>query len=295
MAAKLCFEPKRLLQGMPIVLLRGESLRTEGNEKADICGGFTMETVRVFDPGQIVIKEGSKDTSAFIILSGTAQVLKNSGGAEVAVATLEQGQVFGEMGLIEDRPRSATVRALTELKTRIITRERFNDLLRKRPSVLIPIMKSLFERLRQASELLAERNGGPGPGFAEEKSFEIVLAGQTSEAIGALSHCKRHIAKFPFLVGRESRNPDTDVFYSNDLFIREDKPYVVSRNHLALCNEDGSIWAVDRGSSFGTIINGEEIGRQSGVSRARLDREENQIILGPATSKFIFLLKVIPK
>jgi len=253
-----------------------------------------METVRVFDPGQVVIKEGTKDTSAFIILSGTAQVLKNSGAGEVVVATLEQGQVFGEMGLIEDRARSATVRAVTELKTRIITRDQFNDLLCKRPSVLIPIIKSLFERLRQASEMLAEINVGVGAAFSGERSFEVILEGRTSEAAEALSHCKRRITKFPFLIGRESKNPDTDVFYSNDLFIREEKPYVVSRNHLAIHNDGGSVWVVDRGSSFGTIVNGKEIGRHNGVSRARLDQDENQIILGPATSKFIFLLKVIP-
>jgi CRP-like cAMP-binding protein len=254
-----------------------------------------METVRVFDPGEMVIKEGARGTSAFIILSGTAQVIKNSGEGEVVVATLEEGQVFGEMGLIEDRPRSATVKACGELKTRIITRDQFNALLTKRPSVLIPIIKSLFERLRQASEMVAETNmGGRGEGL-EERSFEVIVEGQTQEAKEALGHCKRSITKFPFLIGRESKDPDTDVFYTNDLFVREQKPYVVSRNHLAIKNEAGWVWVVDRGSSFGTIVNGKEIGRHTGITRARLDQEENQIILGPVTSKFIFLLRVTAK
>jgi CRP/FNR family transcriptional regulator, cyclic AMP receptor protein len=254
-----------------------------------------MDRARVFEPGEIVIKEGAKDTSAYIILSGSAQVIKHSGGREVIVADLEEGQVFGEMGLIEDRPRSATVRAITELKTRIITREQFNDLLCKRPSVLIPIMKSLFERLRQASQRLAETNGADRAVIAEERSLEVILEGQTSEAAEALGHCKRRIRKFPFLIGRESKNPDTDVFYSNDLFIREQKPYVISRNHLAINKSGGSVWVVDRGSSFGTIVNGKDIGRHSGVTRARLEQAENQVILGPVTSRFIFLLKVVPK
>jgi CRP-like cAMP-binding protein len=254
-----------------------------------------METIRVFEPGDIVIKEGTKGTSAFIILSGTAQVIKNSGDSEVSVATLEEGQVFGEMGLIEDRPRSATVKALTELKTRVITQEHFNDLLCKRPSVLIPIIKSLFERLRQASEMLAETNSNARAGIQEERAFEVIMEGQTEEAKRVLSYCKRHVTKFPFLIGRDSKNSDTDVFYNNDLFIKEEKPYVVSRNHLAINNEGGSVWVVDRGSTFGSIVNGKEIGRHIGSTRARLDQEENQIILGPATSKFIFLLKVILK
>ncbi len=69
---------------------------------------------------------------------------------------------------------------------------------------------------------------------------------------------------------------------------------MVSRNHIAVTNEAGAIWVVDRGSAFGTIVNGKEIGGQSGISRASLDKKENQIIIGPATSKYIFLLKVVP-
>jgi len=69
---------------------------------------------------------------------------------------------------------------------------------------------------------------------------------------------------------------------------------VVSRNHLAVSNEKGAAWIVDRGSAFGVIVNGREIGGNSGVTRAILDKEENQIVVGPATSRFIFLLQVLP-
>ena len=78
-----------------------------------------MEMIKGFKSGETVIEEGTKGTSAFIILSGTVGVLKRSGGKEVQLATLGQGQVFGEMGLIEDRPRSATVRALSEIRARV--------------------------------------------------------------------------------------------------------------------------------------------------------------------------------
>jgi CRP/FNR family cyclic AMP-dependent transcriptional regulator len=251
-----------------------------------------MENVEAFGPGDIVIKEGTKGTSAFIVLSGAVEVLKRSGNKDILVATLGEGQVFGEMGLIEDRPRSATVKAITELRLRVISREGFNELLQKKPSVLIPIIKSLFERLRQASELFAERSAA---GETKEQSFDVIMEGQTVEAQRALGNCKRTISKFPFLIGRDSKNTDTDVFYNNDLFLREKEPYVVSRNHLAINNERGSVWVIDRGSAFGTIVNGKEIGHQSGTTRARLEKQENQVIIGPATSKFIFLLKVIPR
>lgn len=103
-----------------------------------------MENIETFEPGEIVIKEGTKGTSAFIVLSGAVEVLKRSGDRDIPVATLGEGQVFGEMGLIEDHPRSASVKAMTDLRLRVISREGFNELLQKKPSVLIPIIKSLF-------------------------------------------------------------------------------------------------------------------------------------------------------
>ena len=248
-----------------------------------------MKDIEAFGPGEIVIQEGTKGTSAFIVLSGAVEVLKRSGDREIVVATLGEGQVFGEMGLIEDRPRSATVKAMTELKLRVISREGFNTLLQRKPSVLIPIIKSLFERLRQASDLLAEGIACGGP---QEQAFDVLLEGQTAEARQALGDCKRTLTQFPFLIGRDSKNTETDVFYNNDLFLREKEPYRVSRNHLAIHNERGAIWVIDRGSAFGTIVNGKEIGHKTGVTRARLDKPENQVIIGSATSKFIFLIKV---
>lgn len=254
-----------------------------------------MDVIKAFKPDERIIEEGQKGTSAYVILSGTVEVFKKSGDKEVSLGTLGEGQVFGEMGLIEDHPRSATVKARSEIKVRIISREDFNELLRKKPSFLIPIMKNLFERLRQLGELLAVRTANPYGETGEERAFDVVMEGQTVEAQEILHNRKLLITKFPFLIGRESHeDPDLDVFYNNDLAIKEEKPFVISRCHLSINNESGHIWVSDRGSAFGAIVNGKEIGGQTGLARASLDREENQVIIGPATSKFIFLLRVIP-
>ncbi len=255
-----------------------------------------MRKLKNYEPRETVIEEGTKGTSAFVVLSGAVEVLKRSGKTEVSVATLGEGQVFGEMGLIEDKSRSATVKAITELKVQEINRDDFNELLKTKPSVLIPIMKSLFERLRQASDRLAEMSAHLKAGKKQgERAFEVIMSGQTSEARNALDDRRLHITKFPFLVGRGYKSADADVFYNNDFPIFERKPFVISRNHLAISNEGGMMWIVDRGSAFGTIVNGREIGGETGVTRAALDKEENQIIIGPATSTYIFLLWVVPR
>ena len=262
--------------------------------RVDLDREISMEVSETFQSGEVIIEEGTKGSSAYVIVSGAVEVLKRSGDKEVTVATLGEGKVFGEMGLIEDRPRSATIKALSEVNVRIIDREQFNDLLRVKPAVLVPIVKILFERLREASNLLAQRTIEPAKKIKKERAFKVVLEGQTVEAKKIFDNQKRHVTKFPFLIGRYSLNRDTDVFYHNDLFIEEKEPFVVSRNHLAIDNKAGKIWVIDRGSAFGTIVNGQEIGGNSGIFRIPLEREQNQIIIGPATSKFIYLLKVIP-
>ncbi len=251
-----------------------------------------MEIIKSFKAGETIIEEGSKGTSAYLILSGSAKVYKKAGTKEVAIATLGNEQVFGEMGLIEDRPRSATVRASSNLEVRVIDRQQFNDLLREKPSTLIPIMKSLFERLRQADDLLAEKISLADPGTKEDKGYQVIMEGQTVEAKNALDNQSLLVTKFPFLIGRYvPHDPDSDVFYDNDLAIFEEQPYVISRHHLSINKERGLLWIVDRGSAFGIIVNGQEIGGSSRVTRAPLDKAENQVIIGPATSRYIFLLK----
>ena len=255
---------------------------------------ITTEITETFQRGDIIIEEGARGSSAYVILSGAVEVLKKSRKKEVAVATLGEGKVFGEMGLIEDRPRSATIRAISEVKVRTIDRDQFNELLKTKPAILIPIIKTLFERLREASNLLVQKATEPQKVSTKERSFKVVMEGQTAEAKRILNNQTLSITKFPFLIGRHSLNRETDVFYHNDLFIEESEPYVVSRNHLAIDNKGGRVWVVDRGSAYGTIVNGTEIGAQCGFFRLPLEREKNQIIIGPVTSKFIYLLKVIP-
>ena len=250
-----------------------------------------METIEVFKAGDTIMEEGTKGTSAYVILSGIAKVYKRTKIGEIVVATLGNGQVFGEMGLIEDRPRSATVKAFSDLKVTAIDREQFNKLLKVNPSALIPIMKSLFERLRQVSELLAAKDSELHPHSKDGMEVEIIMEGQTVEAKKVLDNRKLLITKFPFLIGRYSlQDPDSDVFYYNDLAIEEEKPYVISRHHLSINNEGGRLWVVDRGSAFGVIVNGKEIGGSKNETRAVIDKDENQIVIGPATSTYIFLL-----
>jgi CRP-like cAMP-binding protein len=249
---------------------------------------------KTFPPGEVIIKEGSSGTSAYVILAGEVDVTKKVKGKDVVIATLSKGQVFGEMGLLEDRLRSATVTVRSELNVREINRDDFNALLVKDPLVLVPILKSLFEKLRQTTNMLAKSSSDIGRAPTSATGvFRVILSGHSPEAKKVLDNKEIEIRKFPFLIGRYSANVDLDVFYMNDIAIKEKKPYRVSRNHLAIVKEGGEILVTDRGSAYGAIVNSNHIGGKSSDACARLKAGNNRITVGDTLSRFTFNVEVM--
>lgn len=104
--------------------------------------------VRVYLPGEAVVRQGEKGAEFFIILEGTAEVRRGEGGKVATVATLHPMQFFGEMSLLTGEPRSATIVAQTKLEVVVIT-------------------KAVLERPIMGNPLLAERIGAV---LAERKS-----------------------------------------------------------------------------------------------------------------------------
>lgn len=86
--------------------------------------------IKTFEPGTTVIVEGAPSDIFYIIASGSADVFKRMDDGEVHVARLGRGQYFGEVGLLQNIPRTATVRAASDtlLTTMMLTREVFLDL-----------------------------------------------------------------------------------------------------------------------------------------------------------------------
>ena len=87
--------------------------------------------------------------------SGTAAVHKSlPGGEQQFLGALGQGDIFGELGLIDGLPRSATVTALGGCRIRELSQETFDLLVKQNPKALMPILKILVNRLRQTLRLL---------------------------------------------------------------------------------------------------------------------------------------------
>jgi len=98
---------------------------------------------------------------AYIIDAGKVEVSKiRPNGEKQIIDVLNENDIFGEMGLIDGFPRSATVIALEDCTISIMTQEAFNSLAQHNPQALMPILKVLAKRLRATLTLVEDLQEG---------------------------------------------------------------------------------------------------------------------------------------
>ena len=101
---------------------------------------FVVENV---DAGQVIFQQGEEGDCAYFIQSGEVDVVRKENGAERVVATLSKGQYFGEMALISDAPRNATVRAVTSVRLAVLGKQNFLTMLSLMPHTQEDILKTV--------------------------------------------------------------------------------------------------------------------------------------------------------
>ena len=112
---------------------------------------------KYYKKGEEIIKEGMLSDCAYIIDAGKVEVSKICNNGEKQIFdVLNENDIFGEMGLIDGFPRSATVIALEDCTISIMTQEAFNSLAQYNPQALMPILKVLAKRLRATLTLVEE-------------------------------------------------------------------------------------------------------------------------------------------
>ena len=113
-----------------------------------------MNLKRNLKKGETVFSQGSPSDCAFIISSGSVEIIENTPQGQKVIGQLTENEIFGEMGLIDGKPRSATVRALEESVVFKMTQISFDKLAREKPEALLPILKVLSGRLRETMNFM---------------------------------------------------------------------------------------------------------------------------------------------
>lgn len=110
---------------------------------------FAIEDIK---PGQVIFQQGEPGNCAYFVQEGEVEVVRKDKGVEQVIAKLSKGQYFGEMALISDAPRNATVRAATPVRVAILGKENFLTMLRLLPHTQEDIMETMKARAMAGAE-----------------------------------------------------------------------------------------------------------------------------------------------
>lgn len=111
--------------------------------------------IQRFADGETIVSEGVVSNNAYIIMEGKVNVTKKVDKKTVLINTLNTGEVFGEMGLISQALRSASVVAVGNVTIGVIEREYFEKIVADLPEDMQAIVRALVDRLRFTSEQLS--------------------------------------------------------------------------------------------------------------------------------------------
>lgn len=112
--------------------------------------------IQRYSNGDIIVSEGIVSNNAYIILEGKVNVTKKVDKKSILINSLNKGEVFGEMGLISQTVRSASVVAAGDVTIGVIEREQFEQTVSQLPDDVGAIVRALVDRLRYTSDQLSK-------------------------------------------------------------------------------------------------------------------------------------------
>lgn len=109
---------------------------------------------QAFNPGDIVIQQGDLSDSLYIIKQGKAIVTVTNRDSQTVIATLTDGDFFGEMAMLTSKPRTATVRALTDLVLMRVDRQNLGRVIQAHPDILMHLAEQFARRIEALRRII---------------------------------------------------------------------------------------------------------------------------------------------
>lgn len=119
------------------------------------------KTKQTFDDGDVIFREGGPSDTAYEIVSGTVEIAKMGDDGNVLLATLGAGEMFGEMGVLDQEERNATAKAVGPVTVNAIDRKDFLAGIEGNPDTALDVIGNLSGKLRGADDKLAHGAGTP--------------------------------------------------------------------------------------------------------------------------------------
>jgi hypothetical protein len=202
------------------------------------------------------------------------------------------------MGVVENRPRSATARAASEVEVEILTPTEFLDQIARSPQAARELIQRLSQRLRQADDRIVDderRSGRAQKTQTDADGHTTAVVSVKNVYLSAKGPWLQRqfrtplgLDDLPFIVGRGSVAREGLPPLQPDLKLDDTVPFRLSRNHFMIERRKGSYYVRDLSSRLGTIVNGEPIGEHFRGDDAPLRAGENEVIAGGVGSPFVF-------
>ena len=137
--------------------------------------------------GSVLFKQGDVGDAMYLIEDGRVRIFINDeDGDEVTLAELGGGDFFGEMAILDGKPRSAYATIVTDSRLAVLSREHFLDFVRQNPDVALTMLSAITDRLRQTDEMLRQRvTRNLNEVEAESQTFADRMADAVSEFGGS--------------------------------------------------------------------------------------------------------------
>lgn len=124
-----------------------------GLSEADRDAINKLAVTRSYAKNTLVMCEGDRSDSLYILLSGKVKVfLSDEEGKEVTLNTQGPGEYFGELAMLDEAPRSASVITVEDTKLAVISKAAFDECLEKNPKIALTLIRGLARRLRELTE-----------------------------------------------------------------------------------------------------------------------------------------------
>ncbi len=267
-------------------------------------------TEQEFDAGHVFFRPGESGDRAYLLHDGQVELLTGTAESFTRIGLFVPGDVFGEMALIEERPRSYTARSVTGGRASAMTRDEFEYQLTHDPARTRQYLRSLFERLRSLTarltgevELVREgpssalvpvvEQSSPAPielpaSRGKPAAWVVVVHPLTPKAAETLPDEGLLVTRFPLRIGRVTDPNEREALDLNDLWLLDNMPYYVSRNHCEIDVGRNGPLVRDRGSYLGCVVNNKPVGGGAATSYARLDPGDNILVIGSGKSPYQF-------
>jgi CRP-like cAMP-binding protein len=116
---------------------------------------FTSDRMS-FQPQQVLFHQGDDGDAAYVIMRGEADVVAETPAGEIPLARVGENAIIGEIAILCEVPRTATVKAFTQIDTLKIEKEHFLRLVREFPDMAIEVMRELADRLTRTTAELSQ-------------------------------------------------------------------------------------------------------------------------------------------